>query len=73
MKSRNWADQPGAMRTRGGVRITARPGNAALIGSSDVILVIFGIEVKLTGDESHQLRDVLQAAELDAAAGNVIT
>ena len=58
----------GMMRTRGGVRITARPRQ-----DQNVAAVIMGIEIPLTIDESHELRDLLQAAELDAARGTVIT
>jgi hypothetical protein len=56
------------MRTSGGVRIAARPAS-----DGNVAAVLVGIEIKLTPDESHQLRDILQAAEIDAARGNVIT
>jgi hypothetical protein len=58
----------GMMRTRGGVRITARP-----VDDQNVAAVILGIEIQLTIDESHGVRDILQAAELRAARGDVIT
>jgi hypothetical protein len=53
-------EQPETMRTKRGTRITARRGR------DGVCLFIFGIEVDMTGDESHQLRDLLHAAELAA-------
>ena len=56
----------GMMRTRGGVRIAARP-----TGDAAVAAVLMGIEIKLTVDESHQLRDLLHDAELRAARGDV--
>ena len=56
----------GMMRTRGGVRIAARPG-----GDATVAAVLMGIEINLTVDESHQLRDILHDAELRAARGDV--
>ena len=59
----------GMMRTRGGVRIAARPDFEAAPG--DVALVIFGIQASLTADESHALRDLLHDAELYAARGDV--
>jgi hypothetical protein len=58
----------GVMRTRGGVRITARP-----VDDQNVTAVIFGIEIQLTIDESHALRDMFHDAELRAARGDVIT
>jgi hypothetical protein len=58
----------GMMRTRGGVRVAARPG-----GDATIAAVLMGIEIKLTVDESHTLRDMLHDAELRAARGDVIT
>jgi hypothetical protein len=58
----------GMMRTSGGVRIAARPASPGTIAA-----VLIGIEIKLTVDESHQLRDILHDAELRAARGDVIT
>ena len=58
----------GMMRTRGGVRIAARPEPG-----QSVTAVILGIEIPLTIDESHEIRDILQAAELRAARGDVTT
>jgi len=57
----SWPAQPETMRTKGGVRITARADDDRYVR-----LVIFGIEAALTPDESHRLRDLLQAAELAA-------
>jgi hypothetical protein len=54
-------EQPETMRTKRGTRITARRGR------DGVCLFIFGIEVDMTADESHQLRDLLHAAELAAS------
>jgi hypothetical protein len=62
----------GMMRTRGGVRITARPGAGADIPGG-VVMVMFGMFLDLTSDESHQLRDLLHDAEVRAAQGGVIT
>jgi hypothetical protein len=59
----------GAMRTRGGVRIAARPDFEGSAG--DIALVICGIQTRLTTDESHGLRDLLHDAELRAARGDV--
>ena len=61
----------GMMRTSGGVRIAARPMDDP--GGYAVAAVILGIEIKLTADESHELRDLLHDAELRAARGDVIT
>ena len=66
----------GMMRTRGGVRIAARPLDIADQPLSDrnvaaVAAVLMGIEIKLTVDESHALRDMLHDAELRAARGDV--
>ena len=58
----------GMMQTRGGVRIAARPRD-----DKNVLAVIMGIEIPLTLDESHGVRDILQAAELRAARGDVMT
>ena len=41
--------------------------------SSDLAYVMVGIEIPLTIDESHELRDMLHDAELRAARGDVIT
>jgi hypothetical protein len=60
------------MRTRGGVRIAVCPGYSTT-GEPIAVLTICGVRFPLTADESHELRDILQAAELDAARGNVIT
>ena len=49
---------PEIMTTRKGRRIIARPA------AEGVVLTIFNIEVTLTPDESHQLRDILLDAEL---------
>lgn len=49
---------PEIMTTRKGRRIIARPD------AEGVVLTIFNIEVTLTPDEAHQLRDLIQAAEL---------
>jgi hypothetical protein len=54
-----WPEQPETMRTKGGIRITARADDDRYVR-----LIIFGIEVAMTADESHELRDLLQAAEL---------
>jgi hypothetical protein len=56
-----WPDQPEVMQTRKGRRIIARPSE-----DGGICLIIFNIEMTLTADESHQLRDLLQAAELAA-------
>lgn len=56
----------GMMRTRGGVRIAARP-----LTTGSIAAVLVGIEIELTIDESHGVRDILQAAELRAARGDV--
>ena len=61
----------GMMRTRGGVRITARPIND--VTGPAVAAVMLGIEATLTLDESRALRDMLHDAELRAARGDVIT
>lgn len=58
----------GMMRTRGGVRITARPGTGADIPGG-VVIVMFGMFLDLTADESHQFRDLLHDAEVRAAPG----
>jgi hypothetical protein len=58
----------GMMRTRGGVRIAARPEPG-----QSVTAVILGIEIRLTLDESHEIRDILHDAELRAARGDVTT
>jgi hypothetical protein len=58
----------GMMRTRGSVRITARP-----VDDQNIAAVILGIEFTLTTDESHALRDMFHDAELRAARGDVIT
>jgi hypothetical protein len=58
----------GMMRTRGGVRITARPETGPAVAA-----VIMGIQITLTPGESHQLRDLLHDAEVRAARGDVIT
>jgi hypothetical protein len=60
------------MRTRGGVRIIARGGRED-DGTPSVVMLASSIGTVMTLDESHQLRGLLQAAELDAARGNVIT
>jgi hypothetical protein len=58
----------GMMLTRGGARIAARPEPGPAVTA-----VILGIQITLTPDESHQLRDLLHDAELRAARGDVIT
>ena len=58
----------GMMRTRGGVRIAARPASTGTIAA-----VLVGIEIELTIDDSHTLRDILHDAELRAARGDVTT
>jgi hypothetical protein len=55
------------MRTARGIRIAVRP---APLGQ--VILSIVGIEVGMTLDEAHQLRDMIQTAELQSQRGEVI-
>jgi hypothetical protein len=61
----------GMMRTSGGVRIAARPLTTE--AGPVVAAVILGLEIGLTIDESHALRDLLHDAELRAARGDVIT
>jgi len=61
----------GMMRTSGGARIAVRPPTTET--GPAVAAVILGLEIGLTVDESHALRDLLQAAELRAARGDVIT
>ena len=56
----------GMMRTKRGVRIAARPAS----DRNGVVLVVFGVEIRMTGDESHHLRDLLQDAELRAERGD---
>jgi hypothetical protein len=60
------------MRTSGGVRIAVRGGRED-DGTPSVVMLASSIGSVFTLDESHQLRDLIQAAELDAARGNVIT
>jgi hypothetical protein len=55
-------DQPEMMRTGRGVRIIARP--ATENDAEDVYLIVAGIAIGLELEESHRLRDLLQAAEL---------
>ena len=62
----------GMMRTRGGVRIAARPLND-IAGEPAIAAVLIGIEIKLTLDESRAVRDLLHDAELRAARGDVTT
>jgi hypothetical protein len=57
----------GMMRTARGIRIAARPAPGG-----NIILVIFGIEVGMTLDEAHQLRDIIVDAEIDSQRGEVI-
>jgi hypothetical protein len=57
----------GMMRTARGIRIAARPAPRGR-----VILVVFSIEIDMTLDESHQLRDMIQTAEVQSMRGEVI-
>jgi hypothetical protein len=57
----------GMMRTARGIRIAVRPAPGG-----EIVLTIFGIEVGMALDESHQLRDMVQAAELQSQRGEVI-
>jgi hypothetical protein len=54
---------PEMMRTKRGSRLVARAGSRD--DNGDVVLVVAGIELHMTADESHQLRDLLQAAEIE--------
>ena len=56
--------QTDMMRTMTGTRLVVR---ASGLADGRVILVVTGIEILMTPDESHQLRDRLQAAELELA------
>jgi hypothetical protein len=56
----------GMMRTARGIRIAVRPEGG------QVILTMFGIEVEMALDESHQLRDMIQTAEIQSMRGEVI-
>jgi hypothetical protein len=57
----------GMMRTAHGIRIAVRP---APLGK--VVMSIVGIEIAMTLDEAHQLRDMIQTAELQSQRGEVI-
>ena len=60
-------EQREMMRTKRGMRITARPkrdDSGHIIRGAGVMMILFGIEIDMTADESRQLRDMLQAAEL---------
>jgi hypothetical protein len=57
----------GMMRTARGIRIAVRPAPAG-----EIVISIFGIEVGMALDEARQLRDMIQAAELQSQRGEVI-